>query len=66
LHEELYHAEEKLDKTTHSKILLAVHRYRESVPLTAILQQLACACDAYSEAEIKKILKQIIPELGDL
>jgi FlaA1/EpsC-like NDP-sugar epimerase len=65
LHEELFHAEEKLGKTTHSKILLADQRRNDWQQLTTALTQLALACDSYVESEIKTLLKNIVPELTE-
>lgn len=64
-HEELFHAEEKLGKTNHTKILLAVHRSNDWKKLTDTLEQLAKACDNYAESEIKKVLKHLVPELKE-
>lgn len=64
LYEELFHADEKLGKTTHSKILLAEHRSNDWRQLNETLKQLAQACDDYSG--IKKVLKQLVPELNEM
>ena len=64
LHEELFHAEEKLDKTTHAKIWLATHLHNDRTKLNNSLTQLATACDNYAEADIKKILKSLVSELN--
>ncbi|MCK5521757.1 MAG: polysaccharide biosynthesis protein [Thiomargarita sp.] len=65
LYEELFHAEEKLGKTTHAKILLAEHRSNDWAHLNDILKKIAEACDNYSEKEIKTLLKNIVPELNE-
>ncbi|NJO15466.1 MAG: polysaccharide biosynthesis protein [Thioploca sp.] len=65
LHEELFHQEEKLGKTTHSKILLADQRRNDWQQLVTALTQLALACDNYVESEIKTLLKNIVPELTE-
>ena len=62
LHEELFHVEEKLGKTTHAKILLASHRNNEWEKLTNLLTQLAQDCDNYAENQIKSTLKNLVPE----
>ncbi|OQW94999.1 MAG: polysaccharide biosynthesis protein [Beggiatoa sp. IS2] len=62
-HEELFHVEEKLAKTTHNKILLAEHRSNDWEKLTVILAELAKACDDYAENDIRKILQNLVPEL---
>jgi len=65
LYEELFHADEKLDKTTHAKILLASHLHQDWEQLTNTLTQLAIAGDDYAESDIKKILKRLVPELNE-
>ena len=65
LHEELFHEEEKLGKTTHSKILLADQRRNNWQQLTTTLKQLTLTSDNYVESEIKVLLKQIVPELTE-
>ncbi len=65
LHEELFHADEKLCQTTHAKILLAEHRSSDWVFLTETLTQLAKACNNYAESDIKKLLKNLVPEMND-
>jgi FlaA1/EpsC-like NDP-sugar epimerase len=65
LHEELFHADEKLCQTSHAKILLADHRSNDWEPLIDTLTQLAEACDNYAESDIKKLLKAIVPEWND-
>lgn len=62
LHEELFHIDEKLDKTTHTKIFLADHRSNEWQQIMDTLTQLAKACDNYAENDIQKILKSLVPE----
>lgn len=62
LHEELFHTEEKLGKTTHAKILLASHRHNEWKKLMVLLTQIAQDCDNYKEDKIKNTLKNLVPE----
>ncbi len=65
LHEELFHADEKLCQTNHAKILLADHRSNDWEQLSDTLKQLVKACDNYVESDIKKVLKAIVPELNE-
>jgi len=65
LHEELFYADEKLGKTTHAKILLADQRSNDSRRLTKTLTQLSEASEKYLENEIKRVLKQLVPELNE-
>ncbi|MCK5876075.1 MAG: polysaccharide biosynthesis protein [Candidatus Marithrix sp.] len=62
LHEELFHVDEKLGKTTHAKILLAAHRSNNLQQLTTILEQLTNACNNYAEDEIVDIVQHMVPE----
>lgn len=65
LHEELFHTEEKLGKTTHANILLADHRSNDWTQLTDNLTQLAQACHNYAEQNIQKVLKRLVPEWNE-
>jgi len=65
LHEELFHSDEKLCQTTHSKILLADHRSNDWEQLSDSLKQLIKACENYVESDIKNALKAIVPELNE-
>ncbi len=65
LHEELFHTDEKLDKTTHTKILLADHRSNLMEPLIDSLTQITDACDNYAEEDIKRMLKCLVPEMKE-
>ncbi|MDM8564038.1 nucleoside-diphosphate sugar epimerase/dehydratase [Candidatus Halobeggiatoa sp. HSG11] len=62
LYEELFHADEKLGKTTHAKVLLADHRSNSLQQLTATLEELTGACDRYAEEDIVKIVQHMVPE----
>ena len=62
LHEELFHADEKLKQTQHAKILLAEHRDYNEQDLNEGLMQLAQQCDTYAETTLQQILKQLVPE----
>lgn len=65
LYEELFHAEEKLGKTTHPKILLAEHRHNNWASLSETLAKLATACDNYADSEMKVVLKILVPEMNE-
>jgi len=62
LHEELFHSEEKMVKTTHAKILLAQHRRNDWTVLNDALARLESACQHYDEQAMKNILKELVPE----
>ncbi len=65
LYEELFHSEEKLSQTTHAKILLADHRSNDWASLLETLNHLTIACDNYAESDIKKLVKNLVPELHE-
>ncbi len=62
-YEELFHLEEKLGKTTHSKILLAAPRSNHLVQVAPLMNALKVASDNYSEEEIQMVLEQLVPEM---
>jgi FlaA1/EpsC-like NDP-sugar epimerase len=62
LYEELFHDRERLDKTPHSKILLAHPRQVNPVEFDQALSELRVACDQADEEAIKDILWRLVPE----
>jgi len=62
LHEELFHAEEKMGKTAHPKILLAVPRSNHWEQVDSLLKELVQACDEDSDSKIRRNLKQLVME----
>lgn len=57
LTEELFHPEETLEKTPHTKILLARHCRYDWEHVNAFFDQLTRACEEYAESDIKGMLK---------
>lgn len=57
LYEELFHANEALEKTQHAKILLARHYACDGAQINHFLAQLDSACADYAEEEIQEILQ---------
>jgi len=65
LHEELFHADEKMEKTNHEKILLARHRLIEWAHLVDVLDQMEAACEAYDDEQLKSQMAQFVPDSID-
>lgn len=62
LFEELFHNQEQLDETSHSKILLARHRQVEWETLTAAVDALARLAEASDEPRLRAKLTELVPE----
>jgi len=62
LYEELFHDTEKLDGTTHPKILLANSRSMDFTLLEQVLERLKTACEADDERQIYRLLTDLVPE----
>jgi len=62
LYEELFHETEALQSTMHKKILLARHREVDWEVLNGILDCMQDACANYDEPELKRLLKELVPE----
>ncbi|HFD80710.1 MAG TPA: polysaccharide biosynthesis protein [Gammaproteobacteria bacterium] len=62
LYEELFHEQEALQSTTHSKILLARYREFDWARLNEIMDQLRTACSDYDEAVLRGLMKELVPE----
>lgn len=64
LFEELFHDQECLAETSHEKILLAQCRLADWVQVQEVMGLMEKACDLYDEAECKRLLKKLVPEMG--
>ncbi|WP_297527243.1 polysaccharide biosynthesis protein [Thiohalobacter sp.] len=64
LFEELFHEKEQLEKTSHSKILLAQHRAWDWDRLIRLFQDMEDACRAFDEDRILEGVKTLVPELN--
>jgi FlaA1/EpsC-like NDP-sugar epimerase len=64
LYEELFHADERLEKTPHAKILLAAPRQNDWAQLMALLTAAERACDEYAAEEVQQLLQQLVPEMN--
>ena len=63
LHEELFYDEERLTDTGHAKIMLARPRDMDWTQLNRSIDALYEACLLYDEAQIAKLIKDVVPEL---
>jgi FlaA1/EpsC-like NDP-sugar epimerase/lipopolysaccharide/colanic/teichoic acid biosynthesis glycosyltransferase len=64
LYEELFHADERLEKTPHAKILLAAPRQNDWAQLIELLTAAERACDEYAAEEVQNLLQQLVPEMN--
>ncbi|MCB1801341.1 MAG: polysaccharide biosynthesis protein, partial [Gammaproteobacteria bacterium] len=62
LYEELFHDQERLDKTAHAKILLARHREVDWERLSAALQRLRTLAEASDEKGLRDLIAELVPE----
>ena len=64
LFEELFHDLENLSETNHEKILLAQCRLADWAYVQEIMDVMEKACAKYDEQECKRLLKNLVPEMG--
>jgi len=62
LYEELFHEQEKLQRTGHGKIFLARYRSVEWERLTATLDEMDAACSAFDTERLLELLVLLVPE----
>jgi FlaA1/EpsC-like NDP-sugar epimerase len=62
LYEELFHEQEKLEHTGHSKILLARHREVDWNELVSALDDMEAACTAFDSSRLLELLTGLVPE----
>jgi FlaA1/EpsC-like NDP-sugar epimerase len=62
LYEELFHEQEKLERTEHGKILLARYRKVGWDELTATLDEMAAACTTFDSPRLLEMLTGLVPE----
>jgi FlaA1/EpsC-like NDP-sugar epimerase len=62
LHEELFHAQEKLAPTGHDKLLLARSRPLDRERLWQGMEALEAACAEFDDARIAALLRELAPE----
>ncbi len=62
LYEELFHEQEKLQPTSHEKILLAQHRKVDGELLNTSMADMKQACDHFDEACLMQQLQKLVPE----
>ena len=64
LHEELFHQDERLEQTTHHKIMLARHRRAEWSVLERALVEIRDGCERFDEGRLNEILNRLVPEMS--
>ncbi len=65
LFEELFHEQEALGKTSHSKIFLSHSRRMDWKKLEAKMRDLRGAVDRFDESQLKSLLVDLVPEFLD-
>ncbi len=63
LHEELFHEDERLEKTQHRKIFLARHRTVDRSAVEQVIGELTEACERFDEERITALIKRLVPEM---
>ena len=63
LHEELFHEDERLEKTQHRKIFLARHRTVDRSAVEQTIGELTEACERFDEERITALIKRLVPEM---
>jgi len=62
LYEELFHDQEQLEKTAHTKILLARHRKVDWDMLSKAFDEFKAACDQPDKEHLLDLLTELVPE----
>ncbi len=66
LYEELFHEQEDLNETAHEKIFLAESRMADWQVVSSSLQAMTIACEHYDDKNCRELLKQLVPEMGEV
>ena len=61
MHEELFYENEKIENTSHKKILLAKHQVLNQNEVSLKISKIFEACNSFDDVEIRKLLKELIP-----
>jgi FlaA1/EpsC-like NDP-sugar epimerase len=61
MHEELFYENEKIENTSHKKILLAKHQVLNQNEVSLKISKIFEACNSFDDAEIRKLLKELVP-----
>jgi len=62
LYEELFHEQERLEKTGHEKIFLARYREVDWSGLSASLDEMESACQSFNTGRLMDMLTSLVPE----
>jgi FlaA1/EpsC-like NDP-sugar epimerase len=63
LHEELFHEDERLEKTQHRKIFLARHRTVDRSAVEQAIGELTEACERFDEDRVTALIRRLVPEM---
>jgi len=61
MHEELFYANEKIENTSHKKILLVKHQALHDREVSLKIGKIFDACNSFDDIEIKELLKELVP-----
>jgi FlaA1/EpsC-like NDP-sugar epimerase len=61
MYEELFYETEAIEKTTHSKILLAKHTALDQSEFTIKINAIFDTCNNFDDTKIRKLLKDLVP-----
>jgi FlaA1/EpsC-like NDP-sugar epimerase len=61
MHEELFYENEKIENTSHKKILLAKHQVLNQNEVSLKISKIFEACNSFDDVEIRKLLKELVP-----
>jgi len=62
LYEELFHEKEQLNKTSHDKVFLALHREVDWKWFNSIVEEINNACDKYNDMALNSYVDLLVPE----
>ena len=61
MYEELFYENEKIESTSHKKILLAKHYNLNQDEVSSKISKIFDACNNFDDIEIRKLLKELVP-----
>jgi len=61
MYEELFYENEKIENTSHKKILLAKHQVLNQNEVSLKISKIFEACNSFDDVEIRKLLKELVP-----
>jgi len=61
MYEELFYENEKIENTSHKKILLVKHQVLNQSEVSSKISKIFDACNSFDDIEIRKLLKDLVP-----